>query len=531
MGVFPRRGLLVVVLLLAVATVATVSLFDFQPRGRSTVNWITGIRHEGDWAWGGELSSGEGGSYLWGSSCAGSLTILHDAGGKGKPDSRLLETEGKENACIARFDSRGALEASRVLAVPPGAFLAVSDTDSNGRFWAVSPVPLADAGSRPSARRAEPDGRGDDLYVVRYAPPLSPILELHAVSAQALWSASPVITPDGGLVLYTGFEGTLALLPDSPSPVQLENTAIVVDKRMGGALAGEAVAIVSFGSAGDVRWCRTIEGPGGSEPEAMVAHPDGSLTALLWFSGRIGVKGRERSVELGSDAPAQQSKPASYYALIRYESDGELRWARTLDVSTNLRATRMTASDRGAVLVAGMLDAAATFVGEDTASSGRQAPPYGQGDHVVCLRVNSDGGFDWVKRLTGAVHALTLDQSGEVAVDALEGGDFYLGFLFKGNVRIPYSDTPELSARGLPVFQRLKRGLGIVRCNRDGEIEWASTAYTGYWLRPSDVVAVSKDEVVVMGVSGGRLTVCPDGDRPRVLSSGSSIVVSSFGTH
>jgi len=224
-------------------------------------------------------------------------------------------------------------------------------------------------------------------------------------------------------------------------------------------------------------WSKDFGGTGHSEFDAVAVAQDGSVIAV----GNTDSKGGEfPSQHKGQDA-----------LIVKFSSDGEIRWAKTLGGSGDDAFHAVAVAADGSIFAAG-----------DTSSGKGDFPiQHGGKSDAVVVKLAGDGTIIWSKTYGGSgddtFSSLVMRADGDMAV--------------AGSTTSPNGDFPVSHGKGRDAMAATLSG--------DGSIVWAKT-YGGSGDDSFSAMTPSPDgSLVVMGQSDS-----PDGDFPSLHQAANAVI-------
>ncbi len=295
--------------------------------------------------------------------------------GAWEANDTTLDSEGKEDVFLARYDRDGSLVWARraggsgtdfgqaVATFPDGTFVVAGRFESKATFGPgeSGAVVLASAGKR-------------DAFVARYSP-----------DGQLLWSRRC-----GGSGLDYAYD--VAALGDGSCVVTgyFEKQATFSKQREPGlkSAGGRDVFVARYDTAGDVVWAKSAGGPADDTARGIAALPDGSCV----FTGRFGAsavfgKGEKKETTL-DDAGRNDAFVA------RLDPSGALLWARRAGGIESDFGRAIASSPDGSCTLTGYFRDSATF---GDAEDGGTVLVSAGGLDLFVARYGPDGRLLWAR--------------------------------------------------------------------------------------------------------------------------------------
>ncbi|MDA0206340.1 MAG: hypothetical protein O2795_13445 [Acidobacteria bacterium] len=218
------------------------------------------------------------------------------------------------------------------------------------------------------------------------------------------------VAVDGiGNVYVTGeFEGTADFGPLSNGGPLVRNSAGLQD-----------IFVVKLDSAGNSVWAQAMGGPGFDTGSGVAVDASGRVYTTGRFSDRaifelFVVRGRPRARSLTSAG-------GSDVFVTKHDSEGSLDWYKQMGSPFEDEGNGIALDASGNVYLAGEFEGVSDF----DPSAGVSELDAAGGADVFLTKLDSDGGFEWVRNMGGA----GTDSGNDVAVDG--GGNAYTTGSFK----------------------------------------------------------------------------------------------------
>ncbi|MDE5089696.1 MAG: DUF4347 domain-containing protein, partial [Trichodesmium sp. St16_bin2-tuft] len=189
--------------------------------------------------------------------------------------------------------------------------------------------------------------------------------------------------------------------------------------------------VAKFDSNGNLIWHKNIGGSDNDNASSITTDSSDNVLVGGYFKGNIDIDG-----DGNNDLTSLNSSEDSYAA--KFDSSGNLLWAKNIGGRGNDRAQRITTESNGNVLVTGHFKGNIDIDGDgnnDLTNKGQQ--------DVYVAKLDSNGNFISAERIGGrhddVVSGITTDSSGNVLV----GGHFY-----NSNIDIDGDGKSDLTTQG-----------------------------------------------------------------------------------
>ena len=212
--------------------------------------------------------------------------------------------------------------------------------------------------------------------------------------------------------------------------------------------------IIKYNSRGEVEWATSVGGSGDDSIDSVAETSDGGVIVGGYFESD--------SIQVGEYALTNRGNDDGM--LIRYNAEGEVKWAASIGESDDDRIQSVASTSDGGTIVGGIFRSSSIQVGEYTLTNSR-------GDFFdgMIIKYNSRGEVDWARSVGGSNH----DYINSVA-PTNDGGYIAGGYFYSRSIQVgDYTLTNNGSSGN-------SDGM-IIKYNSIGEVEWArSVGGSGY---------------------------------------------------
>lgn len=199
--------------------------------------------------------------------------------------------------------------------------------------------------------------------------------------------------------------------------------------------SGDPVSVVvKYDADGTAQWASSVKGASGQANSRfydVAVSSDGDVYVVGQQRGSFEYRYRSRDFAEQIEAVAVTGPSGRNAVLVRYDSDGDAQWARSVETGGQSEFFAVAVDDSGNVLVAGYQrgDDEFTYGGDANTTGGLE-----NGSNAVVVSYSSDGDALWAQAAESAedeseFHGVAVDSSGGViAVGYLKGsGSFGFG--------------------------------------------------------------------------------------------------------
>jgi hypothetical protein len=211
--------------------------------------------------------------------------------------------------------------------------------------------------------------------------------------------------------------------------------------------------LIAFTPAGEIRWLKTLGGPGGDSAEGVSVGTDGNLLVTGWFEGHVDFDPGEGSLVL-------ESAGEQDVFVVSLDEEGTVRWARVFGGAGWDEGHGVVVSSDGEIAVVGSFSGTVDF--DPGAGEARRTAAADVDAFVVCL--NADGSFRSVATFGGS----GADVASSVSV--VPGGAWAVAGWFSETVEFQLvgDETSRSSAGFSDVF--------VLSVDAAGSVGWVWTA-------------------------------------------------------
>lgn len=225
--------------------------------------------------------------------------------------------------------------------------------------------------------------------------------------------------------------------------------------------------IIKYSSDGDVEWATNIGGTGSDRINSVYITKDGSIIAGGYFYNSLKIGNYTLSSKGSQDA-----------LIIKYSSNGELEWAKSMGGSSAESANTITETKDGEIIVGGTFSSNGTItVGDYTLTSNRINDGF-------LIKYSSDGDVNWVTNIGGSdsdyINSIAATSDGGIVV----GGYFYSNSIIAGDYTLTNSGSTDAM---------------LIKYNNLGKIEWATSFGGSNGDYIYSVSTTNDDEIIIGG--------------------------------
>ena len=199
--------------------------------------------------------------------------------------------------------------------------------------------------------------------------------------------------------------------------------------------------IIKYSSAGEVEWAKSIGGSSDDYINSVAATSDGGAIVGGYFSSS--------EIQVGNETLTYNGDFDGL--IIKYSSEGEVEWAKSIGGSSNDYIYSVAATSDGGAIVGGYFSSSEIQVGNETLTYN------GDFDGLI-IKYSSEGVVEWAKSFGGSNN----DYIESVAATS-DGGAIVGGYFKSSTIQV---GTETLTSNGS--FDGL-----IIKYNADGVVEWA----------------------------------------------------------
>lgn len=272
-----------------------------------------------------------------------------------------------------------------------------------------------------------------DFFIVKYSP-----------AGNVIWARSAGgILDDDVLAMSTDLIGNIYITGSFLS------SSIILGTDTFSNAGGEDFFIIKYDGLGNLLWGKTGGGSGSDLAEAVATD----------YLGNIFIAGRYHDVaDFGATT---LSNPGTSAFLVKYDSNGNVLWAKSSEGSGGTYAKGLAVDSIGNIYLVGNFYNNLILDGNTLLSNGSQ--------DVFFVKFNSLGNIIWAKRAGGshddAANAIALDQSGNIYIT----GIFYSATINFGALMLNnagYSDVflVKYDAAGNVIWAKKEGGTGFDLC-------------------------------------------------------------------
>ncbi len=238
--------------------------------------------------------------------------------------------------------------------------------------------------------------------------------------------------------------------------------------------------IIKYSSSGEVEWTKEIGGSKSDRINSITPTEDGGFIVGGYFESD--------SIDLGNGKTLTNNNPniATEGMIIKYNSTGEVEWAKTIGGSKSDRINSITQTEDGGFIAGGYFQSSIIDLG-----NGKSLSNNGNSDGII-IKYSSSGEIEWAKAI-GGIYNESIN-----SITPTEDGGFIAGGEFESRL-IDLSNGKSLNNNGS--FDGM-----IIKYNSSGEVEWAR----GLGGDSSDVinsVNTTRDGRILAGGSLGSSSV------------------------
>jgi outer membrane protein assembly factor BamB len=278
---------------------------------------------------------------------------------------------------------------------------------------------------------------GPDVEVPGYSPDYSALLAKYDASGKAQWAQS----------VNTGHSRSVfsSIAVDSDANVYAAGAisggrpvAFGEGVEVRGTPSEYDAVLVKYDTSGTVRWARAVDdGTSSSQFSGVAVDANGNLYAAGSITGR----GR---FDFGAGVDAAGISSGSNAVLVKYDSAGTARWARTVSAGdSDSRFSALAVDSAGSVCTVGTITGTSSYDFGGSTASGSSS-----GDNMLLVKYDSAGKAAWAKSLSAGgplsqFSSVAVDSSGTVYAAGVIGGTG--NYVFGGSVEAS-GTLPELTA-------------------------------------------------------------------------------------
>jgi len=220
------------------------------------------------------------------------------------------------------------------------------------------------------------------------------------------------------------------------------------------------VVLVKYDANGTAQWAKTVSGVGNNASRftAVACDPSGNVYAA-------GYQNNTGNFTYGVGVSAQGNSTGSNVVLVKYDTEGNAQWAKTVSGGNNSSSFYAVACDpSGNVYAAGYQSGTGTL----TYGSGSSAQGSYSSTNVVLVKYDTGGNAQWARSVitsnnASRFYAVACDQSGNV----------YAAGSQNGNETFTYG--PNVSARA---GYNYGANVVLVKYDTGGNAQWARSVST-----------------------------------------------------
>ena len=270
-------------------------------------------------------------------------------------------------------------------------------------------------------------------------------------------------TSDGGYIAGGYFRS---------STIQLEGIDGQITLRNNGSTSYYDAMIIKYNKDKQVEWAKSFGGSGSDYIESVASTSDGGILVGGYFrSSTIQLEGINGQITLKNNGST------SYYdgLVIKYNSSGEVEWAKSFGGSNDDRIQSIAATSDGGAIAGG-------YFSSDTIQVGNyQLTNKGDNDGLI-IKYNSTGEVEWADSFGGIYN----DYINSVA--STRDGGILVGGYSENIIQVgDYQLTNNGSSDGL-----------IIKYSSEGEVEWAKS-FGGSGSDYIESVASTSDGGILVG--------------------------------
>ena len=238
--------------------------------------------------------------------------------------------------------------------------------------------------------------------------------------------------------------------------------------------------IIKYSSNGEVEWVRSIGGNSSDYIRSVFQTNDGGYI--------IGGSFKSRSIQIGEHTLTNNG--SSDGMMIKYSSEGEAEWARSIGGSNDDDISEVSKTNDGGYIVVGDFSSNSIQVGEYTLTN-NGSTTYTDG---MIIKYSGSGEVEWARSIGGS------DFEQIVSATPTSDGGYVVGGRFKSS-SIQVGEYT-LTKSGSNYFDGM-----IIKYNSSGEVEWAKSIGESRDESISSVTSTSDGGIIAGGYFEGTIQV------------------------
>ena len=236
--------------------------------------------------------------------------------------------------------------------------------------------------------------------------------------------------------------------------------------------------VIKYDSEGEVEWARSVGGSNDDSINSVAATSDGGYIVGGYFESS--------SITIGEYTITNASAGYADGMVIKYDSEGEVEWARSVGGSVGGSNSdyinSVAATSDGGYIVGGHFESSSITVGEYTLTNARA----GHADGMV-IKYDSKGEVEWARSVGGSNYEYINSVAG-----TSDGGYIVGGYFTSSSITIgEYTLTNAGNYDGM-----------VIKYDSKGEVEWARSVGGSGEDRINSVAATSDGGYIVGGYFG-----------------------------
>ena len=241
--------------------------------------------------------------------------------------------------------------------------------------------------------------------------------------------------------------------------------------------------IIKYDADGKVEWAKNIGGSSGDSIESMTATSDGGYIAGGYFGSSTIQVGNETLTSNGNNDGL----------IIKYDSTGEVEWAKNIGGSSNDYIYSVASTSDGGYIAGGYFNSSTIQVGNETLTNNGSTRYY---DGLI-IKYNSEGKVEWAKNIGGSSNDYIYSVASTSDGGYIAGGYFNSSTIQVGN-EILYSLDDSASDSI------------VIKYNELGDVDWVKHIRHKYEDKDNEIHSVAEASdggVIAGGYFKGRIEV------------------------